>query len=199
MFARSTGLAALLAVGAFACAPAFAQQQPDPAVLDKIYCVYDSLIDTGDYEQVAEAFLYDDTPQADVDTAQKLVDTLATKCAETHKLGAKKKSIIADIGIYGASADYLAEDLVLIDDASAETVDAIFAMSDDLTDDEVMKLFDGSWRQDAAFTAKLKAALLAKGLPDNPETLEAAYHMLHLTSAAAVSATAFVLSTEAES
>ena len=53
MFARSTGLAALLAVGAFACAPAFAQQQPDPAVLDKVYCVYDSLIDTGDYEQVA--------------------------------------------------------------------------------------------------------------------------------------------------
>ena len=46
---------------------------------------------------------------------------------------------------------------------------------------------------------KLKAAMLAKGLPDNPETLEAAYHMLHLTSAAAVSATAFVLSTEAES
>ena len=72
-------------------------------------------------------------------------------------------------------------------------------MSDDLTDDEVMKLFDGSWRQDTAFAAKLKAALLAKGLPDNPETLEAAYHMLHLTSAAAVSATAFVLSAEAES
>ena len=176
-----------------------AQQQADPAVLDKIYCVYDSLIDSGDYEPVAEAFLYDDTSKEDADAAQKLVDNLAAKCAETHKLGPKKKGIIADIGIYGASADYLAEDLMLIDDASEETVQAIFAMADDMTDDEVMKLFDGSWRNDATFTAKLKAALLAKGLPDNPETLEAAYHMLHLTSAAAVSATAFVLSTEAES
>lgn len=199
MFSRLTGLAALLAVGAFACAPAFAQPPPDTAVLDKIYCVYDSLIDTGDYEVVAEAFLYDDTSQKDVDTAQKLVDDLAAKCAETHKLGAKKKSIIADIGIYGASADYLAEDLMMIDDASEETVQAIFALSDDMTDDEVMKLYDDSWRSDAAFAGKLKAALLAAGLPDNQETLESAYHMLHLTAAAAVSATAFVLATEAES
>lgn len=199
MFSRFTGLAALLAAGAFASAPAFAQQQPDPAVLDKIYCVYDSLIDTGDYEVVAEAFLYDDTSQADVDTAQKLVDNLATKCAETHKLGAKKKSIIADIGIYGASADYLAEDLMLIDDASEETVQGIFALSDEMSDEEVMKLFDGSWRSDATFAGELKAALLAEGLPDNEETLEAAYHMLHLTAAAAVSATAFVLAAEAES
>lgn len=176
-----------------------AQQPPDPAMLDKIYCVYDSLIDTGDYEPVAEAFLYDDTSKEEADAAQKLVDNLAAKCAETHKLGAKKKGIIADIGIYGASADYLAEDLMLIDDASEETVQAIFAMVEEMVDADVMKLSGGSWRSDTAFAGKLKAALLAKGLPDNEETLEAAYHMLHLTAAAAVSATAFVLANEAES
>lgn len=88
---------------------------------------------------------------------------------------------------------------MMIDDASEETVQAIFALSDDMTDDEVMKLYDDSWRSDAAFAGKLKAALLAAGLPDNQETLESAYHMLHLTAAAAVSATAFVLATEAES
>lgn len=192
MFGRFGGLAALLAAGMFAMAPAQAQTADPGDEQGPMYCVYNTLIDTSDYELVAEAFLYDDLSQEDIDEAALKVKDASDACAKTHKLTQSQAASAADIGLYGATADYLSEDLML-EDVPDAAIDGIYDVMEALSDDDLDKLFEDNWRSDLAFSGRLKAALIAKGIPDDDYAIETSFQIIELASMALDSVMLFML------
>jgi hypothetical protein len=196
MFARFTGLAALLAAGVFVTSPAQAQIAPDPADEDAaMYCAYNTLVDSMDYELVAEAFLYDDLSEADTREAADALAKATADCAAKHKLSDSQAVSISDIGIYGSAADYLSEEL-MFEDVPDAAIDGIYDVMEGLSDDDLDKLFVDGWRSDLAFSARLKAALIAKGIPDDEYAVETSFQIIELAALALDSVMLFVLGEE---
>ena len=170
-----------------------ANAQPTPAADDAggMYCVYDDLVADKDYEIVAEVLLYSDATPADVATANKAVEAAVTACAVKFKLKPGQKDAVSDIGIYGAASDYLSEELML-DGVDEKTVAGIFTAMDGLTDEDLARMLEDDWRKHAPFVAKLQAALIANGVPDQSFVLETAYDMIMVSTLALGSVSAFM-------
>lgn len=142
-----------------------------------MYCVYNALAKTLDYELVAEAMLYGSSE--DVAKATDLLAKTSRTCAATHGLSESQLPSLGDIGAYGATLDYLSEDL-MFEDVSDEAIDGIYAVLDSLSDGELDKFYEDNWRSDAAFEAKLKAAVIAKGIPDEVFAIDTAFQIMML-------------------
>ena len=196
---RRTILAAIAAIGAAAFGAGAAQAQiADPADENgAMYCVYNALTETADYELVAEAFLYDDLTDVEIKTAAELLDKATRDCATAHKLSESQTASASDIGIYGATADYLSDEL-MFEDVSDEAIDGIYDVMTDMSDDELDKLYGDDWRSDLAFSTKLKTALVAKGIPDDDFAVETSFQIIELAVMALDSVTLFVLGDEDE-
>lgn len=188
-----TAAIAAIAVAAFGAGAAQAQVAHDPADQNgAMYCVYNLLtMSTEDYEIVAEAFLYDDLAESEIKAASDILNNATTSCAETHKMSESQAASAADIGIYGSTADYLSDEL-MFEDVSQEAVDGIYEVLSDLSDDEMDKLYSDDWRSDLPFSTKVKAALVAKGIPDDEFAVETSFQILVLAMMAVDSVALFV-------
>lgn len=189
---RLIAAGALVAGAAGFCSAASAQPSPAGDGLGEMYCVYESLTLETDYELVAEAFLYDDTAAADIAAAKKLVDDTVATCAAGHDLTAGQMSAMSEIGILGAAADYLADEL-MFEGVSETVIDGVFDVFDELSEDDQDSIYDGTWRDDAAVQGRIKSALLIKGVPDTEYSIETAYQILELSTMAMDSVMIFML------
>ncbi|MEQ1780085.1 MAG: hypothetical protein ABMA14_01910 [Hyphomonadaceae bacterium] len=169
VFAIATG-AALLAL-----APGAASAQKAD---DGMLCVYDAA-STEDYESVAEAFLYGDDKAAS--TADALLNKATQTCSDKFKFSEGEADAARDLAIYGASVDYLTEDLMFMD-VSDEAIDGLFDVYRALDDDDIDMFYDAGWRDDANFIARLKARLLASGFPDQADELGTAYDIFEISA-----------------
>lgn len=169
---------------------ASAQQAATAVDEGAVYCVYDDLTSDTDYEKVAEAFLFKTSSQADQAAAKKLVDAAAAVCKAKFKMTPAQAKAMGSVGIYGAATDYLTEDLVF-NGLERETIDLVPTAWTDLTDEDLARVLKDDWRKDAAIVAKLKATLIAKGVPDLAFVMDPACDLVRVSLLAQTSALAF--------
>ncbi len=167
-------LAGALAMAACGLGGVAHAQEPAQDDLDgEDYCVYLKLTDTFDYELVAEALL----AGLDEEKAREAVKKAGEACQSEYSMSADQLALAADIGIFGSTADYLMDEL-MADGVSDDAIDGLYAVIDEMSDDDLDLVFDGGWRDDAAMKARLKTAVIAKGIPDKAEMLEDSYMLI---------------------
>lgn len=183
-------LAGLAAAAAFAliALPASAQVKNisdlTEAQKNEMYCVHDKLGDVDTDELVAQHNLYTDLKKEDQAKAEKLVEDAVTSCASKYNWTQDAKDIAADIGVYGASIDYLSEDLYF-DGVEDKQTDNVFKILDTLSNDDIQAFGTGSWTKNEAMKTRLNSQLRAAGVPNNADTLETGQYLLEASVLAA--------------
>ena len=167
----ASGMAIL---GGVASAQDSTTQQP----LGEEYCVYEKLTSTLDYEIIAEAYLFGDDDDADMlATLKKAADA----CAAEHGMSEDQKSAASEVGIYGATADYLAEELMMVG-VSQDAVDGLFGVIEEMSDQDLDVLFEEDWRKNEAMSGRLKAAVIAHGIPGDADSVDLATQVVELSA-----------------
>jgi hypothetical protein len=179
---RAVMVAGALAMAA--CGPggllssaAHAQQPTQSGPDGAEYCVYLKLTDTSDYVVVAEGLL----AGLDQDKAQAAVKAAGDACIKEYGMSQNEAAIASDVGIFGAAADYLIEGLA-DEGVSDDVIDGLYAVIDEMSDEDLDLIFDGSWRDDAAMKARLRAAVVAKGIPDEDRLVQDASLLIEVST-----------------
>ena len=180
MFARSTGLAALLAVGAFACAPAFAQKQVSDlseAQENEMYCVYDGIGKSDAYYEIAEAYATDDAVA--MDALSEDIGVVSDACSTKYNWQGDKEILAVGIGLVGTAADAKMEELLDMGVEEAKIL-LIYSAMPKLTDADVDAFFDGTWATNDALKQRAAVALTSVGYPDDPKLLPTTLTVLQM-------------------
>lgn len=163
VFAAATG-AALLALAPLSATA----QQPDQGENSPELCVYYTVSDD---EAVAIGKQYvSPSPAGQVVSDAALKRTKAA-CGVKHGIAdADALDVIAELGVYGLAADYLADQLAGMG-ASEEALDAVFDFYETLADEDYDVLYDTEWRDNTVFVTRMKAGLVTAGLPNNDQAM----------------------------
>lgn len=175
---RAFVTAGLFATSLVGFGGAASAQEPDSQPLTEEYCVYEKLVASLDYEFVAEAYLADDPDDEDMIAALK---EAADACASQHGMNEEQKSTASEVGIYGATADYLAEELLMVG-VTENVVDSLYGLVDELSDADLDVMFAEDWRKNAAVSGRVKAAVLSKGVPDDSVSVDNAMRIVELSA-----------------
>lgn len=175
---RAFVTAGLFATSLVGFSGAASAQEPDSQPLTEEYCVYEKLVASLDYEFVAEAYLADDPDDEDMIAALK---EAADACASQHGMNEEQKSTASEVGIYGATADYLAEELLMVG-VTENVVDSLYGLVDELSDADLDVMFAEDWRKNAAVSGRVKAAVLSKGVPDDSVSVDNAMRIVELSA-----------------
>jgi len=185
---RGFMVAGALAMAACGLSGVAHAQLPADDLSGEEYCVYMKLTDTFDYAVVAEALL----AGLDEEKAQALVKTAGEACIKEFGMSQAQASLASDVGIFGSAADYLMDEL-MDDGITDATLDKIYEVVDEMSDDDLDLVFDGGWRDDAAMKGRLKSALIAKGFPDKTTTLDDASLLIEVSVLGLDAVTAYVM------
>jgi hypothetical protein len=172
-------LVALLASACFT-APAIAQVELNDlteAQEDEMYCVYDSLVASGDHEQVAEAYIYTDLTDDQVDEADEALEFALWDCSDDYEWDEEHEGLAEEIGQYGSVVDYLHDDL-LGENVSEAGISAITGLVDKLPEADLNKFYDTSWLDDEAFKARMRTALIVEGIPNESFVLDTSIDLM---------------------
>lgn len=190
------GMLAMAAAGITGAAGAQQPTHPTHPAQDAVgeeYCVYAKLTDTLDYQVVAEAYLMG----FEEDEAKALIKTAADSCIEEMSMSLNQAALASEVGIYGSVADYLADELVDLG-VSEATITNLYDVVDDMSDADLDLLFEGGWRDDAPMKARMKAAAIAKGVPDKEDVLSSAYDMIEVSAHGMEAALAYLMADMAD-
>ena len=155
-------------------------QAQQPSQLDpdgEEYCVYMKLTESSDYAVVAEALL----AGLDQDKAQALVKTAGDACLKKFDMSQNQASLASEVGIFGSAADYLMENLI-DGGVTDEALDGLYVVIDEMSDEDLDLIFDGSWRDDPAMKARLRTAVIAKGIPDDDGLVQDASLLIEVSA-----------------
>lgn len=170
----------------FACGAGAGHAQPTLGAKDDqtgMFCVYRTLTESGNAEDVAKVFLYDDTPEELIGRSAVVLDRTALDCATTYMLTRSKAASMSDMGLYGSAIDYLGAELKKAG-ASAKALKAMFGVYDELSEEEHDKFFESDWRSEVAFETKLRKALIAAGIPKKDEAIDLALTIFEVSAMA---------------
>jgi len=181
-----------IALGAATLASAPANAQPPEAISDGLRCVYEKLIANRGYEVVAEVFLYDTVPESQVGQAASILDLATQSCAEQYEWSVSRVFSAADVGLYGATIDYLMKKIAEAG-ASATAVEVFDAVVCSMSHADYESFGEQDWRSDLAFTRRLRDLALGAGLPDEDAVLDMALEALELGARIDYSVALFVL------
>lgn len=181
-----------VALAVFALAQLPANAQPPEAIEGGLRCVYEKLTSNRGYEVVAEVFLYDTVPENQVAQAASILDLASQGCAEQHQWSESRFASAADVGLYGATIDYL---MKKIGDAGAPSsaVEAFGAVVRSMSHADYASFREQDWRSDLAFTRRLRALALDAGLPDEDAVLDMALEALELGARVDYAVSLFIL------
>lgn len=158
-----------------------ARAQEDAEPLSDVTCVYDGLISDDSYERVAESYLYDDLTEKDLDYVLDVLNGAAGGCADEHGWNEELTELGKELGVYGVVVDYLGEEL-LYAGVSEETMEELFLVIEELSDDDLSTFVETDWRANGAFVARHKSALVAAGWPDDEEVVLMAMIIMEVSS-----------------
>lgn len=187
-------VAAALAMAACGLGGAAHAQEPTQSGPDgEEYCVYLKLTDTFDYEVVAEALL----AGLEQDKAQTLVKAAGDACIKEYDMSQNQAALASDVGIFGSAADYLIENLM---DAGVndDVIDGVYAVIDEMSDEDLDHIFDSSWRDDDAMKGRLRTAVIAKGVPDEPGLIHDASLLIEVSALGADAALNYLMADMAD-
>jgi hypothetical protein len=170
--------AALAAFVAAFAAPVAAQEVDSvddltPAQRAEIFCVHNKLIANNGVVAVGEAYS-DQLDDALAEKAETVLAAAEAECAKFHGWDVNKRDVGKHVGAYAAASEYFAG-MLLQRGVKQEMVTRLFAITDNLPDDDYYRLFDLSWNGDEKFEQRLDAMLVAEGFAkDDTESLAAA-------------------------
>lgn len=185
-------LIAALAAGLVCLAPAAHAQDPqqddeDPA----LWCVYEALTATLDYEVVAEAYLIDDDLTGDPDG---ILAKAGKTCAQTHGLNETQQFATMEYARFGSIIDYLTEELIF-EGITEEQITAIFVTTDSISDEDYESLYDDGW-QATEVGSRVKAELIKAQFPDESNSVATAMQIMGLIVLADEAELVYVLAGE---
>ncbi|MFT3724226.1 MAG: hypothetical protein QM773_11615 [Hyphomonadaceae bacterium] len=158
-------------------------------------CVHDTLKARGVATIVAETYLTDEAPEGELNDARLHLADAVKSCVEERELSESQAAATRDIGLYSVAIDYLADKLAK-GGASAAAVAGARAVIGVFSDEDIDRFFEDDWRSDLAFMGKVKAALIARGLPDAEPGLTTAFDMIEIEAKVKQAAFLFKLSAE---
>lgn len=165
--------AALAAVVSLWASPAIAQvtdiSQLSEAQEKEIACISEKLVATeGAVDDVVETFLYDDVPAEQTGRAKTALTNASGFCAIVYKWDNTQRELSETINLYSLVGGYLADDLSS-EGVTDEQIDLIFDVLDGLPRESLVRFLDVSWMDDAEFTKRMNAALVAAKFPGDDE------------------------------
>jgi hypothetical protein len=169
-----------------------ANAQPPEAIQNGVACVYEKLTANRGFEVVAEVFLRDDVPENLIPQAASILDIATQGCAETHGWSISRTASASDVGLYGATIDFLLGRIGQAGAAEASVEKfrvAVAAMSSA----DYAAFAEADWRSDLVFTHRLRGIALEAGLPDTDEVMDMALEALELGARSDYSVSLFLL------
>jgi hypothetical protein len=162
--------ASLLAAAGFAmitAAPSQAQDllTPDDPEWAELTCVYTALMDADDdaYFSVVDAYITEATDGDLFEAAATAIEGATVTCSTQHSWNADQEEIAMTMGVVGTVADAM-EGWFIDEGYSDEEIDAIIALVETISDDDVVKFLSEDWRRDEVFLANMEAQLEEVGL-----------------------------------
>ena len=172
-----------------AAAPAAAQPSPS----DGAMCVHRQLDASKAYTLIGRTYLSDNEPDDDVATAKLYLADAVRVCADKAELSEGQIAAMADVGLFGATIDYLG-DLLLAQGATRASVAGLAGILSAFSSQDVDRFYESDWRSDLAFMGRAKRELLARGVPDNDTAVELGFQVIELAAKKAQSAYLFGIS-----
>lgn len=166
-------LAALLACGAGAAAPAFAQDDLDhklDALEPELYCAYDVLQQSGDFHDIAEVWVDPDSSQEAIDAADVVLSEAVKECASSYDWTEEAQEYAGVVAIHGSVVDAVTTEL-LTEGLDESEIAAIFGLLDVLEEKDADAFGDPAWMSDHAFKKKMYRALVRAGIPNEDRAL----------------------------
>ncbi len=158
-------------------------------------CVHDTLQARGVGAMVAESYLDDAAPESVLNDARLHLADAVKSCVEERELSESQAAAARDLGLYTVALDYLADRLKK-GGASAAAVEGARKIIEVFSDADIDRFFEDDWRSDLAFLGKVKAALVARGLPDAEPGLTVAFDMIEIEAQAKQAAYLFKLASD---
>ncbi len=181
-----------LAAGLAWLAPAaHAQDQQQTAQDPALWCVYEALTASLDYEVVAEAYLFDGDLAGD---PEGLLSSAGKACAQTHDLNEAEQLATMEYGRFGSIIDYLTEEL-MFEGVTEDQISVIFMATDSISDEDYESLYEDGW-QATDVGERVKAELLRAQFPDDPGHVETAMEIMGLIVLADEAELVYVLAGE---
>ncbi len=162
-----------LAAGIACLAPLSASAQQPDAEDKGLWCVYESLATTFDYEAVAEAYIFEGDLTGD---PGGVIAKAGAACATTHGLSESQKMAVEEYGRFGAVIDYLTEEL-MFEGATEDEIASIFTVTDALSDDDYDALYTDDW-YDTEVGERVKAQLIAAKFPSDDYFIDTAMSIM---------------------
>lgn len=190
---RAATIAALGALGfaVMAAGPACAQANISEAQKQELYCVHNALIARNQTALVAESYLSETTADGVRGAADNAINAAAAGCSRRHGWDDTARGLALAVGVMGSTADHIAGELKDAGVTDA-TITKVFDLMQGLSARDNELLFDGAWDDDRAFMARMRAKLIAAGVPDNAETIRMAVMILECSVIGSESAGAFI-------
>jgi len=167
---------AALAAGLGWLAPvAHAQDQQQNDEDAALWCVYEALTASLDYEVVAEAYLIDGDLTGD---PEGILARAGKTCAQTHGLNEAQQIATMEYARFGSIIDYLTEEL-MFEGVTEDQITAIFLATDSISDEDYASLYEEGW-QATDVGARVKAELLKAQFPDDIDFVDTAMQIMGL-------------------
>lgn len=170
-------LITLVAAGLVMLSPAAFAQEPQQERDPGLWCVYEKLVASFDYELVAEAYLYDGDTTGD---PGGVLAKAGGECETQYKLTVAQREAAIEFGRLGGAADYIIEEMMW-EGLEEDEVQTIFTAMDSISDDDYDALFTADAIDPAAAT-RIKGALKAAGYPDDEDLLVGALTVMGLVA-----------------
>lgn len=182
-------IAGLAAVALLWTGPALAQTPPsssqaaaNQAAMDAAYnemnCMYDGLSED---QRMMIFDNYFDPIDDEVEEIDMFMDKLQASCAAKYGWGKDQRDMADGIALHGAVVDIAIVDLM---DAGLKDGEALFNVWDALSDDDIDHFIDETWYEDKPFSDRMKALVIAAGVPNDALSIENALAVLESISLA---------------
>lgn len=152
-----------------------------PTLADRAGCVHRQLGDSKAYTLIARTYLSDNEPDDDVATAKLYLADAVKACAEKSELSEGQVAAMADIGLFGATIDYLGDQLAG-KGASRASVSSLATILSPFNADDIDRFYEADWRSDLAFMGRARRELVSRGVPDNEATVELGFQIIEFAA-----------------
>ena len=136
------------------------------AAVDQANCVYDQLSDRDALAMVGAYLQQDAARKPDV---EKALGAAYKICAAKYGWKTDRRKLAAEIALQGAVIDVIIQDMV---DSGLKNNAALLEIWNTLIEEDVGRLLEDGWQNDAALASRLRKALLNGGVPDRGDMLK---------------------------
>jgi hypothetical protein len=150
-------------------------------------CVHETLAGLPGRDVIARVVLREDVTDEQIAEAGLFVKDATAACVSQHRAWTESQTASAsELGMYGVTMDYLSARL-MEKQATKDAVAGIGQVWSGLSEADLDLLLQDNWRSNLAFEQRLKAGLVAGGIPEDDLAVELSFRSLEMMTLAAES------------